>query len=126
MNRGYCGASWTCFAGGYSFDRHLVCATSNRAYKPDDLASRRRAAPTFAFVISLHFSQSIEASFSELTLSSFDGERIALKQQKVDGENILVRMPLTPLDPGEYLVEWTVLTHSGVPAAGEFRFRVDG
>lgn len=74
----------------------------------------------------LRFSEGIEVSFSEVTLTGTDGHVLAaqpLASAKGDTHTLVV-VPATPLPPGAYQVHWKVLSVDTHKSSGDYRFTV--
>lgn len=76
--------------------------------------------------ISLSFSEEIDPSLSEISLTSEDGSEADLAEARSGPTlRILVAKVLRPLIPGRYRVAWSVVSADGHSAIGDFVFTVD-
>jgi methionine-rich copper-binding protein CopC len=75
--------------------------------------------------LSLVFSEGVEADFSKVTLTR-DGEAILVKSVATNGsdKNTLIVTPAAPLPPGDYKVEWHVVSVDTHKSEGAYAFKV--
>lgn len=74
----------------------------------------------------LGFSEGIEPSFSQVTLTSADGKHAAVQALSTapgDNKTLLVT-PVAPLAAGTYKVEWQVLSVDTHKSSGNYSFTV--
>ena len=75
--------------------------------------------------IRLQFNEPLEAAFSKVQLVDAKEADIALPKITLDKANPKVMFTaLPPLQPGQYRVRWTAMTHDGHKVKGQFAFRV--
>lgn len=74
----------------------------------------------------LSFSEGIEPSFSQVTLSAADGSNVEVKAlNTANGDNkTLVVTPAAPLPAGQYKVQWQVLSVDTHKSNGTYSFTV--
>lgn len=76
--------------------------------------------------ISLKFSEGLEPAFSHMTVTGPSGETVSLGNGVVGGQGDveLSSSPVTPLQPGRYVVKWDVLSRDGHKTSGMTTFTV--
>ena len=76
--------------------------------------------------ISLKFSEGLEPAFSHMTVTGPSGETVSLGSEVVGGQGDveLSSSPVTPLQPGRYVVKWDVLSKDGHKTNGMTTFTV--
>jgi methionine-rich copper-binding protein CopC len=80
------------------------------------------ASPT---VISVQFSEGLEAKFSSFDLIAADGHKIATAPVTLDGsKKTLSAAPASPLAAGAYKVAWRVVASDGHKVEGAYDFTV--
>lgn len=73
----------------------------------------------------LWFSQNMEAVFTTAEVLDAAGKRVDTGQLRIDPQHKeLLHVPLGKLAPGEYTVNWRVVSVDTHPAVGQFTFRV--
>jgi len=73
----------------------------------------------------LWFSQDVEAVFTTAEVLDAAGKRVDTGHPQVDPkEKVLLHVPLGKLAPGEYTVNWRVVSVDTHPTVGQFSFRV--
>lgn len=106
----------------------LILLSENVAFAHAQL---RRAVPAPAAIVGtapsevlLDFSEPLEASFSSVVVRDSVGKRVDKADAHLDSDRTTMRVSLTPLMPGIYIVEWRALTADTHRAEGAFIFRV--
>jgi hypothetical protein len=80
------------------------------------------AAPT---ELRLWFSQDVEAVFTTAEVLDAGGKRVDTGHPQIDPQQkALLHVPLRKLAPGEYMVNWRVVSVDTHPTVGQFSFRV--
>jgi methionine-rich copper-binding protein CopC len=81
------------------------------------------AAPT---ELRLSFSEGVEPSFSQVTVTGADGKSVAVKAlNTATGDNkTLIVTPAAPLAAGKYKVQWQVLSVDTHKSNGDYSFTV--
>lgn len=75
--------------------------------------------------IRLQFNEPLEAAFSKVQLVDAKEVDIALPKITLDKGNPKVMFtPVPVLQPGQYRVRWTAMTHDGHKVKGQFAFQV--
>lgn len=75
--------------------------------------------------ISLSFSEQVQASISKISLTTDEGLKVGLSEVESGvSYRILIAKVLTPLAPGRYQVNWSVVSADGHSAIGDFKFTV--
>ena len=75
--------------------------------------------------IRLHFNEALEGAFSKIELIDAKGTAVALPKAAVDKDDAKVMFaPVPALQPGEYSVRWSTMTHDGHKAKGHYSFKV--
>lgn len=86
------------------------------------VGARVASSPT---LITLSFSERVEASLSTVALKSGDGEAVELSPARSGASgHVLVANVLRPLDPGRYRVSWSVLSADGHSTSGDYSFTI--
>jgi copper resistance protein C len=76
-------------------------------------------------VVTLWFTQDLEAAFSGVTVTDEAGQRVDLgKAQIPQGSSDELQIGLKPLTPGTYLVTWHVVSVDTHPTEGTFTFEI--
>lgn len=107
----------------------LILPSENVAFAHAQL---RRAVPAPAAIVGtapsevlLNFSEPLEPSFSSVVVRDSVGKRVDKADAHLDtGDRTTMRVSLTPLAPGIYIVEWRALTADTHRAEGAFIFRL--
>lgn len=75
--------------------------------------------------ISLTFSERVEAGLSTISLRGEGGEEVLLSAAATGASgHVLVAKIGQALEPGRYIVKWTVLSADGHTTAGDYSFTV--
>jgi methionine-rich copper-binding protein CopC len=75
--------------------------------------------------VTLNFSEKLEGSFSTVMVRDAVGKRVDKGDAQVDkADRTVMRIPVQPLKPGIYIVEWRALTADTHKTEGAFIFRV--
>jgi methionine-rich copper-binding protein CopC len=73
----------------------------------------------------LYFTQNLEAAFSTAKVTNQAGQQVDKGDSHVDdADRTVLRLSLTRLQPGAYLVTWRVLSVDTHVTEGNFKFRV--
>jgi copper resistance protein C len=76
--------------------------------------------------VKLYFSERLEPAYSTVRVEDGKGARVDRDDSHVDRSNPLVmRVTLTPLEPGTYTVVWRVLSVDSHITQGRFKFRIE-
>jgi copper resistance protein C len=78
-----------------------------------------RAAPS---EVTVSLTQKLEPAFSTITVRNAAGQRVDTGATRVSGN--LMRVPLKPIGPGTYRVNWRVLSVDTHRTQGSFTFHV--
>jgi methionine-rich copper-binding protein CopC len=71
------------------------------------------------------FSESVEAKFSSLVLTSQKGDPVGKEKSEGDpGDPKTLKLTPPPLAAGDYLVHWTSVAPDGHKMQGEYKFTV--
>lgn len=104
----------------------LAAAASSGALAHAKLASSDPQAgstvPAAPRALRLQFSEPLEAAFSKFTV--LDSRNTATPVQRVASDTKTLAGTLPALAPGDYRVQWSVVTRDGHTAKGEFAFKV--
>jgi methionine-rich copper-binding protein CopC len=75
--------------------------------------------------VNLRFNEQLENSFSLIKVLDTDGKNVLEGKAKVDpADPKTLRVPLEPLKPGKYKVQWVGVGHDGHRRAGDYLFSV--
>jgi methionine-rich copper-binding protein CopC len=75
--------------------------------------------------IRLQFNEALEPAFSKIELSDAKNAKVTLAKAEIDKTNHKVMFAAVPaLQPGQYRVRWSTMTHDGHKTKGQFAFRV--
>jgi methionine-rich copper-binding protein CopC len=75
--------------------------------------------------LSLFFTEPLEAAFSGVSVRNAAGQRVdAGRAHLARGNKVELQVPLKPLPPGTYKVEWHVLSVDTHKSQGSFSFTV--
>lgn len=75
--------------------------------------------------ITLTFNETVEETFSTITLADGEGKAITTDKAKVDAANpAILRLVAPALAAGSYTVTWAVAGHDGHRRKGDFKFTV--
>lgn len=74
--------------------------------------------------LSLFFTEPVEAAFSGATVHNAAGQRVDAGRAVARGNKTELQVPLKPLPPGTYKVEWHVLSVDTHKSQGSFSFTV--
>jgi methionine-rich copper-binding protein CopC len=76
--------------------------------------------------LSLGFSEPVELGFSQVTLTTANGDPVALQPltSAADDRKTLLVKPAAALAAGQYTVQWKVVSVDTHKSAGEYRFTV--
>jgi len=75
--------------------------------------------------VKIWFTQEIEQAFSSVNVRDAKGERVNTADSRVDAtDHTLLRVPLEALPPGNYKVEWRVVSVDTHVTEGDFVFHV--
>jgi copper resistance protein C len=74
--------------------------------------------------IELHFSEGVEARYSQVSVSGPGGAVAVSRPANGGGKSTLVVKPSQPLEPGRYRVHWSVLSVDTHRTQGSFSFSV--
>lgn len=75
--------------------------------------------------IRLHFNEALEGAFSKIELVDAKKGTVKLPKAAVDKADPKVMFSTVPaLQPGQYSVRWSTMTHDGHKAKGQYSFRV--
>jgi hypothetical protein len=73
----------------------------------------------------LWFSQDVESAFTTAEVLDATGKRVDTGHPQIDRQQKeLLHVPLAKLPPGEYTVNWRVVSVDTHPTVGQFTFRV--
>lgn len=76
--------------------------------------------------VKLYFSERLEPAYSTVHVEDGKGARVDRDDSHVDRSNpLLMRVTLTPLEPGTYTVVWRVLSVDSHITQGRFKFRIE-
>jgi copper resistance protein C len=76
--------------------------------------------------VKLYFSERLEPAYSTVRVEDGKGARVDRDDSHVDRSNpLLMRVTLTPLEPGTYTVVWRVLSVDSHITQGRFKFRIE-
>jgi copper resistance protein C len=76
--------------------------------------------------VKLYFSERLEPAYSTVHVENSKGARVDRDDSHVDRSNpLLMRVTLTPLEPGTYTVVWRVLSVDSHITQGRFKFRIE-
>jgi len=76
--------------------------------------------------VKLYFSERLEPAYSTVHVEDGKGVRVDRDDSHVDRSNpLLMRVTLTPLEPGTYTVVWRVLSVDSHITQGRFKFRIE-
>lgn len=76
--------------------------------------------------IELNFSETVDATFSTVTLLGADGAELALGDVAVSEDKHALSVPVTAeLASGAYTVKWALVSQDGHRVEGEFVFTVE-
>jgi methionine-rich copper-binding protein CopC len=75
--------------------------------------------------IRLQFNEALEGAFSKIELVDANEAAVQLPKAAVDKSDPKVMFTAVPaLQPGQYSVRWSTMTHDGHKAKGQFSFKV--
>lgn len=76
--------------------------------------------------LELSFNETVQAGFATVTLTDVDGNEIELGEITVSDDAHSLVVPVeAELKPGDYLVQWALLSRDGHRVTGEFSFSVE-
>ena len=76
--------------------------------------------------VKLYFSERLEPAYSRVHVEDGKGAHVDRDDSHVDRSNpLLMRVTLTPLEPGTYTVVWRVLSVDSHVTQGRFKFRIE-
>jgi methionine-rich copper-binding protein CopC len=75
--------------------------------------------------VTLHFSEKLEPKFSSVVVRDSTGKQVDKGDATVDkADRMVIRVPLQPLEPGIYTVEWKAVSADTHKVSGDFTFKV--
>jgi methionine-rich copper-binding protein CopC len=75
--------------------------------------------------VTLRFSEKLEPKFSSIVVRDSAGKQVDKGDAAVDkADRMLIRVPLPPLEPGVYKVEWKAVSTDTHKVSGDFTFKV--
>jgi copper resistance protein C len=81
--------------------------------------------PTAPGAVTLWFTQQIEPAFTTATVADASGNAVAAGPAAVDAQDPMeLKVPLKPLPPGTYTVNWHALSVDTHTTQGHFTFEV--
>ena len=104
-----------------------LIATAPNAFAHAHLASSAPAATadiSTPAVVTLRFTEPLEARFSGLEIKDAKGATVKTAKQSATDPTILSVAPVAPLTPGAYRVNWHIVAHDGHRMRGDFSFTV--
>lgn len=83
--------------------------------------------PTAPAAVTLWFTQQLEPAFTTATVTNASGNAVDAGPAAVDPQNPTeLKVPLKPLSPGTYTVNWHALSVDTHTTQGHFTFQVGG
>ena len=83
--------------------------------------------PTAPAAVTLWFTQQLEPAFTTAIATDASGTTVAAGPAAIDPQNPMeLRVPLKPLPPGIYTVNWHALSVDTHTTTGHFTFQVGG
>jgi len=83
--------------------------------------------PTAPGAVTLWFTQQLEPAFTTATVADASGNAVTAGPAAVDPQNPMeLKVPLKPLPPGTYTVNWHALSVDTHRTQGHFVFQVGG
>jgi len=75
--------------------------------------------------VTLHFSDRLEPKFSTVVVRDAAGSQVDKRDARVDeADRGTLRVSLPPLGPGQYKVEWRVISVDSHASKGDYGFRI--
>jgi copper resistance protein C len=75
--------------------------------------------------VTLRFNEKLEPKFSSIVVRDSTGKQVDKGDAAVDkADRMLIRVPLPPLEPGVYKVEWRAMSADTHKINGDFTFKV--
>jgi methionine-rich copper-binding protein CopC len=93
--------------------------------KPKVMVPAADSTVTSPAMISVTFTEALEAKFSSLNVTDEQGKKINIASSKpVPNDPLTLTLALPPLQPGGYLVQWVSVATDGHRMEGEYKFTV--
>jgi methionine-rich copper-binding protein CopC len=74
--------------------------------------------------VTLRFNEKLEPKFSSIVVRNSAGKQVDKGDAAVDADRMVIRVPLPPLEPGVYKVEWHAMSADTHKVNGDFTFKV--
>jgi methionine-rich copper-binding protein CopC len=75
--------------------------------------------------VTLRFNEKLEPKFSSIVVRDSTGKQVDKGDAVVDkADRMIIRVPLPPLEPGVYKVEWHAMSADTHKVNGDFTFKV--
>jgi copper resistance protein C len=75
--------------------------------------------------VTLRFSEKLEPKFSSIVVRDSTGKQVDKCDATVDkADRMVIRVPLQPLEPGVYKVEWKAVSADTHKVNGDFTFKI--
>jgi methionine-rich copper-binding protein CopC len=75
--------------------------------------------------VTLHFSERVEPKFSTVVVRDAAGLQVDKRDARLDeSDRSTLRVSLQPLGPGQYKVEWRVVSVDSHASKGDYHFRI--
>jgi methionine-rich copper-binding protein CopC len=75
--------------------------------------------------VTLHFTERLEPLFSAVVVRDAAGQQVDKRDARVDeADRNILRVSLQPLGPGQYKVEWRVISVDTHASKGDYSFRI--
>jgi methionine-rich copper-binding protein CopC len=75
--------------------------------------------------VTLRFNEKLEPKFSSIVVRDSSGKQVDKGDAAVDNaDRMMIRVPLPPLEPGVYKVEWHAMSADTHKVNGDFTFKV--
>jgi len=83
--------------------------------------------PTAPNAVTMWFTQQLEPAFTTATVTDASGNAVGAGPATVDPHNpVELKVPLKPVSPGTYTVNWHALSVDTHTTQGQFAFQVGG